>query len=98
MMALAISSTDRVNLSKVFYLCNKKLAIDPTVPIDYAAQHLRSPVQAQWPGGPTSHPPPPPPPYPPPSSQLVFSADGTVAVEPDSVTHLRPGAVKPWEW
>ena len=40
MMGLAIASTDRVNLAKVFYLCNKKLAIDPAVPMNYAAQHI----------------------------------------------------------
>ena len=98
MMALAIASTDVENLSKVYYLCNKKLARDPAVPIIYAAQHIRSPVQAQWPVRPTYYPPPPPPPCPPPSRQLVFSADGAVAVQPDTVTQVRPSAEKVWEW
>ena len=53
MMTLAISSTDRENLSKVFYLCNKKLAIDPAVPMNYAAQHIRSPM-ACWANEPPS--------------------------------------------
>ncbi len=100
MMGLVISSTDKQNLVKVFYLCNKKLAIDPSVPMDYAAKHIRSPVQARWPDGDTRPvgPPQPPPPYPPPSQQLVYSADGLVAVEPDSVTTLGPGAVMEWNW
>ena len=100
MMGLVISSTDKAYLSKVFYLCNKVLAIDPSVPTNFAAKHIRSPVQAQWPDGNTRHvgPPPPPPPYPPPSPQLVYSADGSVAVEPDSVTTLRPGAAMEWTW
>jgi hypothetical protein len=95
MMGLVISATDKVNLLKVYYLCNKKLAINLSVPTDYAAQHIRSPVQAQWPEPRTMYvgPPPPPPSYPPPQRQLVYSADGTIAVEPDSVTTVRPGTV-----
>ena len=107
-MSFEIAKTQPQELYRIFALCNVPVP-DPTLPTIYAAQFVRSPVQAPFPAAPRpsssqmyTGPEPPPPPR-----KQVYSAqtmNGPMPFEPDSVATStptgrssdRPCAPAPW--